>query len=101
MKRAKSSESVRFKPYLRYSLNRTWVPGRRGSRLAQNFWQRGPGDSRDLFRIGAPERRVHQFERHPAVIAEPTQHIEDRRQLKIAVARQNAVGVGGQLARDA
>ena len=35
------------------------------------------------------------------VVAEPSQLLEDRRELEVAVAGENAVAVGRQLARDA
>src|SRR6266536_3327920 len=55
----------------------------------------------DLARPRLPDNGVHQLDRHGPGVADRPQPLDDRREGKVAVAGEDAVGVAHQLAGDA
>src|SRR5271168_2015251 len=71
------------------------------ARLAQQFAQCGHADFAELAGRDLPDLRVEQLDGDTTGITHLPEVVEDRRQLEVAVARQNAIAVGRQLARHA
>ena len=61
----------------------------------------GHADLAKLSGRNLPDLRIHQFQRHVTGVTDLAQAVDDRRKLKIAVARQDAIAVGGKLASHA
>src|SRR2546423_11403284 len=68
---------------------------------AEQAFERCQADLRDMARVDLPESRIHQFKGNPTFVADLAKLFDDRPQLKVAVAGENAIGVGCQFARDA
>src|ERR1700678_1095132 len=68
------------------------------ARLTEHLAQRGHADFAELAGRDLPDLWVQQLERYAAGITQLPEAIDDRGQLEVAVARQNPIAVGGQLA---